>query len=555
MLDGAETRIVMGGPGRRQHGAIASARPRPGHSAELTSGPEAPRSQVTLFLLNLFLAAFESTIAASTQSAVGTTFSAADDIAWVATSYLIVSTAVQPLYGRAADLFGRTAVYLFCLFFFGLGCLGCGLSASLAQIVVARAVCGIGGGGLITVSQICAWDIVPTRSRPLYQALNNMTYGIGAAIGATLGGFLADSVGWRWAYLVPVPLSVLSALVFVTRARPRLAALREEKSASFKASDVDFYGSALLMLSITLLMAVINLGGDTIPWTSPAVPALLLIAVLASVAFFKHEARCALPVLPVRLMRGRYMFSQIGLNLFGPMTVFGSLYLIPPFFEATFGTSAVVAARRLLYPTLAAPLGSILTGLALHRFPTGAWAGKQLGSALLLLGSGALLLLAYEPASSRPEGWFAAHLVWVHLGMGIAFPSSLLELLGCTGNDHASTTSLIFLVRSLGTVLGISASQAMLQNVLLRQLTAHIAGPDSQTVIRRIRQSLDYLESLPTGPRDVAVACYRTAFRAAFGLVVVMGACAFLSVVTGVRARRPDEEEESTLQNAAGGQA
>jgi hypothetical protein len=93
----------------------------------------------------MFLAAFETTIAASTQSSVGSTFSATDNIAWVATSYLIVSTAVQPLYGRASDLFGRTKVYVFSLFFFAVGCLGCGISGSLSQMVAARAFCGIGG--------------------------------------------------------------------------------------------------------------------------------------------------------------------------------------------------------------------------------------------------------------------------------------------------------------------------------------------------------------------------------------------------------------------------
>jgi MFS family permease len=94
---------------------------------------------------NMFLAAFETTIAASTQSSVGSTFSATDNIAWVATSYLIVSTAVQPLYGRASDLFGRTKVYVFSLFFFAVGCLGCGVSGSLGQMVAARAFCGVGG--------------------------------------------------------------------------------------------------------------------------------------------------------------------------------------------------------------------------------------------------------------------------------------------------------------------------------------------------------------------------------------------------------------------------
>ena len=132
----------------------------------------------------------------------------------------------------------------------------------MTQMIVARAVCGVGGGGLITISQVCAWDLLALRHRPLYQALNNVTYGVrssihdmgsvlmgqvGAAVGAALGGLISDSIGWRWGYLAPVPVSIFSIAVFLARARPKLARLREAEKTEVAGGVIDWLGSALLV--------------------------------------------------------------------------------------------------------------------------------------------------------------------------------------------------------------------------------------------------------------------------------------------------------------------
>ncbi|ORY27487.1 major facilitator superfamily domain-containing protein [Naematelia encephala] len=498
-------------------------------------------------LLNMFLAAFESTIAASTQSSVGDTFRASDNIAWVATSYLIVSTAVQPLYGRASDHFGRTTVYIFALTFFAAGCLGCGLSKSLGQMIAARALCGIGGGGLITISQVCAWDLLAVRRRPLYQALNNVVYGLGAAVGASLGGFLSDSIGWRWGYLAPVPLSIFSILVFMLRAKPKLASI--SIASTPKLADIDINGSILLMFSITILMLIISLGGNQIPWSSPLIPVLLVTCALATTLFLRHERRFPFPVLPTSLVRTRRMVSQVGLNLFGPMTVFATLYSIPVYFQSVHLVSASIASRRLLYPTLTAPLGSILTGTFLHRYPTKAALCQRVGSLVMLGGAAAMLLLSFETTRKRSEWFYLAHLIWVHAGMGILFISSLLDVLSQSGDDHAAATSLIFLLRSIGTVLGIAGSQAVLQNVLLHQLKSRLAGPDNEKIIIGIRESLAFISQLDWPTQQIAVRCYTVAFRATFGALVAAAGCTLLSAALGIGAK---SKGEKTQEEASG---
>ncbi|WVW81259.1 hypothetical protein I302_103250 [Kwoniella bestiolae CBS 10118] len=505
-------------------------------------------------LSNTLLAAFESTIAASIQSSIGAEFHASDNIAWVATSYLIVSTALSPLYGRASDLFGRTTVYLFAVIIFTLGCLLCGLSRSLGQMIAARAICGIGGAGLITGAQAVTWDILPSRLRPLYQAFNNTIFGMGAAFGAALGGFFADTIGWRSAYFVPIPLGVFGMTVFLTKVRPKLKELRGGEQSKIQAGDIDYLGSFLIMAAITLLLIVTNLGGHEIPWNSPLIPIAVVGVVLATIGFFRHERKAPLPVLPLSLLGDRHMTSLVLFNFFASMAIFGSLYLIPLFFQSTLLTTASVASRRLLYPTLSAPIGSVLTGIFLHRFREHAYITQRLGAFVLFSGTIALLALSFEDNRRKSELQFGVHLIWVHLGMGIGFISSLMNVLDMAGTEHASASSMVFLIRSLGGVIGISGSQAVLQNVLLQQLRANITGPHSKKVIRAIRESLSYLNTLEPDLRSKAINAYVIACRAAFTTLAVVGGLGFLSLLLGIGAYKThpindDMEEENRGPN------
>ncbi|WWC93142.1 uncharacterized protein L201_008109 [Kwoniella dendrophila CBS 6074] len=503
-------------------------------------------------LSNTLLAAFESTIAASTQSSIGAEFHASDNIAWVATSYLIVSTALSPLYGRASDLFGRIKIYLFSVTIFTIGCLLCGLSKSLSQMIAARIICGIGGAGLITGAQAVTWDILPFRLRPLYQAFNNTIFGLGAATGASLGGFLSDSIGWRFAYFIPIPAGLFAITVFISKVRPKLKELNEgvDTKSTLRAEDIDYIGSGLLMTAITLLLVVVNLGGHEIPWNSPIIPVALAGVFITTFTFFRHERTAPLPVLPLKLLADRHMMSLVLFNFFGAMAIFGSLYLIPLFFQSTLLTTASVASRRLLYPTLTAPIGSAFTGVFLHHYRQLAYIAQRLGSFILFGGTLALLALSFENDTGKNELQFGIHLIWVHLGMGIGFISSLMNILDMAGTEHAAASSMIFLIRSLGGVIGISGSQAVLQNVLSHQLKANITGKGSKHIIKSIRESLSYLHQLEPSLKAKAVNAYIIACRAAFGTLAIVAGLGFISLLLGLGAVKshPIHEDLNDLE-------
>jgi len=170
--------------------------------------PKVPGVKMHLILpalaIGILLAAMDNTIVLSSYGAIGSEFKSLNRTSWVATAYMLTTTSFQPLYGKMSDIFGRKTNLLFAYVVFGLGCLACGLSTSMNQLIVARGIAGIGGGGMATVVSILVSDLVPLRQRGTYQGILNLIFSIGMAAGAPMGGLLADKIGWRWHVLSAV---------------------------------------------------------------------------------------------------------------------------------------------------------------------------------------------------------------------------------------------------------------------------------------------------------------------------------------------------------------
>lgn len=148
--------------------------------------------------IGMFLCALDQLLVVATYANISSDLQALNRTSWVSTAYFLTLTCAQPLYGKLSDIFGRKECLLFAYVVFALGCLGCGLAADIWQLILARAVAGIGGGGMNAVVSILLSDIVPLRDRGIWQGYMNIIFGAGTATGAPLGGLLAESVGWRW---------------------------------------------------------------------------------------------------------------------------------------------------------------------------------------------------------------------------------------------------------------------------------------------------------------------------------------------------------------------
>jgi hypothetical protein len=207
-------------------------------------------------LFNYFVACFDSTIMVSSHPVITSYFHSANSASWLSTAFLLTSTSFQPLFGRLSDTIGRKAPYVFCLSIFLVATIWCGLAQSMTSFIAARALCGLGAGGVMSLGSIITSDLVPIEIRGAYQSYINIVFGLGSALGAALGGAIADHLGWRWEFGVQVP-AVFICFVLAWVTVPTRLGLQEgaERKTVLEAMKVfDFRGSILLTTSITFFI-------------------------------------------------------------------------------------------------------------------------------------------------------------------------------------------------------------------------------------------------------------------------------------------------------------
>lgn len=365
---------------------------------------------------NVFLYAFDATITAATYAVISSDFDAANSASWLTTSYLVTSTAFQPLYGRFSDIFGRRVCFFFATTSFGLGCLGCGLAQDITTINIMRALAGFGGGGLMSLATIINSDMIPFRRRGMYQALQNTIYGVGAISGASFGGAIADSIGWRWCFLLQVPISVIALVLgWLVIRNPDL-----EYDISGKGTwqevwaKVDFAGALILVAALSAQLVGLSIGGNQVPWSSPWVIGSLVASVLLLITFFFVEARTsAVPVIPLRMFRRKLSLYIQLTNLSAGIAAYAVsltrpgarlklkkqqyLFVLPLFFQVILLDSATKAGARLATPASATPIGGLVAGFIMSRY------GKlillvRLGAFFMALGNALVTSLAFQEA-------------------------------------------------------------------------------------------------------------------------------------------------------------
>jgi MFS family permease len=292
-------------------------------------------------MANVFLYGFDTTITAATYAVISSDFDTANIASWLTTSYLVTSTAFQPLYGRFSDIFGRRACFFVSTVTFAFGCLGCGVAGSILLLNLMRALCGFGGGGLMTMglsklvsflsspfyfivtisliyspyqlltqksllATIVNSDMIPFRKRGMYQALQNGMFGFGAVCGASFGGLIADHIGWRWCFLLQVPVSAVALVLgfFVIQNQTGGFDIRPGLLAIW--AKIDVAGSLLLVTAISLQLVGLSLGGNDLPWDDHRVIGSLVVSVVIFALFVAVEARtAAIPIIPLRMLHGR----------------------------------------------------------------------------------------------------------------------------------------------------------------------------------------------------------------------------------------------------------
>ncbi|KAG0026578.1 hypothetical protein BGZ81_006238 [Podila clonocystis] len=441
--------------------------PPPG-PPEQDFGPKVPLTPIRRVLVflgiltTLFLAALDQTIVTTTLPSIAKDFDNFADISWVGTAYLLATTCTQPIYGMASDLCGRKRAMLFACGVFLLGSALCGAAQSMTMLIISRAIQGLGGSGIISLTMILVADIVPLRERGNYQALVAIVFSLAAVLGPLLGGVFADKVSWRWAFYINLPIGALAAallVVFLHMNRRKNVTLAQNLRA------LDYSGIALLIVAVVMILLGINWGADgKYAWGSAVILVLLIVGIAVGGVFLWNEVAIAQrPIIPLRLFKS-FSLSMTYLDVFIQGFQFlGLLFFLPLYFQAVNGSSPVRSGVEILPFVVVSSAMAVVVGWLMSRWGT----YKEFivsGFATSTVASG--LLILFDEDTSRAVVNIV--LILEGVAMGLVVNTTLLGVHAQLVNksDLALSTSLWTFLRTFGGVFGIAVGGAFVQSSL-----------------------------------------------------------------------------------------
>ena len=370
------------------------------------------RKIVLLFaglMVTMLLASLNQTVLSSALPTLVGELNGVEHMAWVITAFILASTIMMPVYGKLGDLLGRKPVLLFAISIFTVGSVIGALAPDMNTLIVARVVQGLGGGGLMILSQATIADVVPARDRGKYMGIMGGVFAFSSVAGPLIGGGLTEGPGWRWTFWMNVPLAVLAILatIFLLNVPKVVHATRPK---------IDYLGMMLIAVATTAIVLVGTWGGSQYAWSSPEILGLAAVAIVTGVLFVLVELRAAEPVMPMLLFKNRNFNLTTIAGLLTGIAMFGAIGYMPTYLQMATGYSATESGL-LMIPMMACMLVvSIVIGRRVST--TGRYkVAPIVGSAILAL---ALVLLATLKADTP------VYIICIYLGvMGIGLGASM----------------------------------------------------------------------------------------------------------------------------------
>jgi EmrB/QacA subfamily drug resistance transporter len=433
--------------------------------SDVKEPPETPRLAVIFgaLVLGMLLGALDVNIVSTALPTITIELGGLEYISWVVTAYLLASTATTPLWGKLGDQFGRKRVYQLNIVLFLLGSVLCGMAQNMGQLIAFRAIQGLAGGGLMVIAMAIIGDVVPPRDRGRYQGIFGAVFGVSSVIGPLLGGFLTESLSWRWVFYVNLPVGAI-ALIATVVALPSTRVSSRPR--------IDYLGTVLIASATSCFVLVLSLGGTAWAWTSPEALGTTMLGVVLTVAFCFAEARAAEPILPLRLFRNRTFTLASAIGLIVGMAMFGAVTYIPVFQQVVYGDSPTESGLHLLPLMAGMLLTANVSGQLISR--TGRYKPYPLAGTVVLT-VGLLLLSTLQPQTSR---WLAGLYLFV-FGAGLGFVMQVLVVIVQNAVEYENlgvATSGVVFFRNIGASIGTAAFGTLFVNHLSGLLDRQIAG-------------------------------------------------------------------------------
>jgi EmrB/QacA subfamily drug resistance transporter len=469
-------------------------------------------------LLALFLSSLNQTVVATAMPQIITDLGGFNQYVWVTTSYLITSTVIVPITGKLSDMYGRKLFYVAGIIVFTLGALLSGLSQTMTQIIIFRALQGLGAGIMLSNAIIIIADIFPPAERGKYSGLLSGVIGVSSVLGPTLGGFVTDTLSWPWVFFMNVPLGLLTLFVL-------LRFFPDIKPDNLK-HKIDYTGVAALTLAVVPLMLGLSWGGVVYPWGSMMIVGMFAFSVIMLILFLIVESRSQEPIIPFSLFKNPIVtVSVIVLFIIGAGT-FSVTTFIPLFFQGVMGATATTSGSFMTPMMLGVVAGSLISGQLLSR--VGGYYKLLGGAGIFLAAAGLVLTALMTTQTSYAAAVFNTTLIGI--GQGIIYPCYTLSVQNAVSNKilGVATSATIFF-RSIGSMLGL----AILGSVMTNRFSSEFINNLSPSV--KMVVPPDQISSLVDNPQALVNAGAQAGLKNYFDALGSQGASMFADVLDTLR--------------------
>ena len=471
---------------------------------------------VFALMLGMFLAALDQSIVSTALPTIAGDLHNLNELSWVVTSYLITSTISLPLWGKLGDLFGRKKLFQASIVVFLAGSILSGLSHSMVQLIVFRAIQGIGAGGLMVGSQAIVGDVIPPRQRGRYMGYFGIAFGLSSVLGPLAGGWFTQHVSWRWIFYINVPIGILALVAIAVVLKIPVHRV---------AHKIDYWGMALLSAGVVCLILMLTWGGTQYAWASSTIIGLGVASVVLLVAFSFVELKVSEPIISLQLFSNRTFSAASAVGFVIGFTMFGSIVYLPLYLQVVHGATPTMSGLELLPMVAGMLITFVMSGQLVTR--TGRYKMFPImGSAVVALGLVLLSRLGPDTAFS----YAAVGMFIVGLGLGLVMQILVVAVQNAVPHSQLGTaTATATFFRSIGGAFGVAVLGDVFNNRLLHELRTNLSATQLARMVKGGSVAINpaQIDQLPVAQRTQVIDAFSHTLQTVFVFAIPFAIVAF----------------------------